>query len=49
MIVDEMADGADTLYSITNAGIMSIGWQAGESREEAARKFDSAAEKCSDS
>lgn len=45
MIVDEMADGADTLYSITNAGIMSIGWQAGESREEAARKFDSAAER----
>ena len=36
-------DGAAELYSITNAGIMTIGSSAADTPEETVRKFDSAA------
>ena len=37
--------GAAELYSITNAGIMTIGSSAADTPEETVRKFDSAADR----
>ena len=45
MVVNQIGDGAAELYSITNAGIMTIGSSAADTPEETVRKFDSAADR----
>lgn len=44
MVVNRVGDGVAELYSITNAGIMTIGSAADDTPEETVRKFDGAAD-----
>ncbi len=45
MIVNEVGDGMDELYSMTNAGVMTIGSPKDDTEEIGARRFDSAADR----
>lgn len=45
LLVNRIEDGAAPLYSLTNAGIMTIGVNAATGEDEAARCFDDAADR----